>query len=254
MLERTSFELAFLPDAHLDHMTPVSEAWKVAKKFIWTWQPKIIVLGGDFMEMGALSHWLKDKRRLMEGRRYNKDIALANRELDEIQELCPDSQIDFIMGNHEDWLYQYLERHPEMEGTIDLVKDLRFEERGIRFTPLNEVLTIGHMNYIHGWYVNMYHAKRTLQRMGDNVMYGHMHHYQVDSLRLRAKNRWYVGIACGCLCDLNPYYKRNRPNDWTHGLGYVEYREDGTFTPYHINIINGELSYGGETIRVRLLH
>lgn len=245
--EGTAFDLAFLADVHLDHTLPTSDAWTVAKTFILVRQPKVIVLGGDFMEMGALSHWNQNKRKLVEGKRYRKDITLANYELDDLMNRSPNSEFHFMMGNHEDWLYQYLEKYPEVEGMMDLPIDLHLEERGVHFTPLNEVLTIGKMNYIHGWYHNMYHAKKTLQRMGESVMYGHMHTEQTETMRLRAKNEPYKAMSVGCLCDLNPYYKRNKPNDWVHGMGYVEYREDGTFSAYHINIIDGVCSYGGDT-------
>lgn len=259
-LERTAFDLAFLPDVHLDHTLPISSAYLAAKTFILVRQPKVIVLGGDFLEMGALSHWIKNKRKLLEGRRYSKDITLGNYELDDLQNRCPDAEFFYLLGNHEDWLWQYLERHPEMEGEPDgisglnLERDLKIKQRGITVVPLNEVLTIGKMHYIHGWYTTMYHAKKTLQRMGDNVMYGHMHTLQVETLRLRARNEAYISVSCGCLCDLNPYYKRNKPNDWIHGFGYVEYREDGCFTPHHIPIIDGTLSFAGDTISAPRLH
>lgn len=253
-VQGTAYDLAFLADVHLDHTLPLSEAYKVAKTFILVRQPKIIVIGGDFLEMGALSHWMLNKSKLMEGRRYSKDITLANYELDDLMNRCPDSEFHYLLGNHEDWLEQYLERHPEMEGEEDgiggihLARDLKIKERGINLVALNDVLSIGKMHYIHGWYHNMYHAKKTLQRMGDNVMYGHMHTEQVETMRLRAKNVAYKAMAVGCLCDLNPYYKRNRPSDWIHGMGFVEYRENGTFSAYHINIIDGVLSFGGDTI------
>lgn len=240
-----NYTVAFLPDVHLEGTEEPSDAWKVTKKFLLCTQPNEIILGGDFMEMSCLSHWLAKKRMLLEGKRYRKDVDLANREIDDLMKRCPDAKITYLEGNHEDWLLRYLESHPEMEDMIDLQEDLFLEERGIEWVKFNDVYTVGHLNYIHGWYWNQYHARKHLNRMGGNVMYGHVHHYQVESLRMRAKADIYSAIACGCLCDLNPAWKRNRPNDWMHGFGFVEYREDGKFQPHHLCIVDGEISFGG---------
>jgi predicted MPP superfamily phosphohydrolase len=241
------FTVAFLPDVHLEGTEEPSDAWKVAKTFVMYQQPSEIILGGDFLEMSCLSHWLAKKRLLLEGKRYKADVALANKEITDLEKRCPEAKITYLEGNHEDWLTRYIESHPEMQGVIDLQTDLHLAERGIEWVPFNDVYTVGHMNYIHGWYWNIYHARKHLNRMGSNVMYGHVHQYQVESMRLRAKSQIYTAMATGCLCNLNPAWKRNRPNDWMHGFGFVEYRKDGTFQPHHLVVVDGAISFGGKT-------
>ncbi|MBW1996378.1 MAG: metallophosphoesterase [Deltaproteobacteria bacterium] len=240
------YTLAFLADVHLDPSLPPCPAWEGAKKFVKAMQPDWIILGGDFMNMGALSHWDLQKRGLIEGKRYWNEIELAQKELDYLQKHCKKARFVYLEGNHEHWAKQYLERNPEMLGFIDVVKNLCLRERGFEWVEINRVYRVGKMNFLHGWYVNKYHANKTLQVMGDNCMYGHMHDHQATIMRLRASQEQYIAIAVGCLCDLNPHYQRNKPNRWVHGFGWVEYYGDGEFQAHHLFVNNGKVAFGGK--------
>lgn len=90
-------------DVHLTAGEP-HESYKLFKKFAKDFAPDEIVLGGDFMDCEALSHWSKDKRRKIEGKRWRKELDVANRELDYLQKHS--SKITYLAGNHEDWVEQ----------------------------------------------------------------------------------------------------------------------------------------------------
>lgn len=237
-------------DVHLDHKVEASKSYSVVKHFILSVQPTHIILAGDFCSMESLSRWASNKRSgRMEGRRYKQDLLYTEFEIGDLQALSPGSEIIYMEGNHEHWLPQYVEMHPELEGTLSFPDDLKLAEKGIAWVPENDVLSIGKMNYIHGWYHNEFYCKKTLLTMGDNVMCGHKHNPQKYSHRLRAHRRPYACIGVGCLCDLNPHYLRNKPNMWQHGFGFVEYRKSGEFQPHDIAIIDGKITFGGYTWR-----
>jgi len=56
-----------------------------------------------------------------------------------------------------------------------------------------------------------------------------------------------VAMSVGCLSAVNPDYRHNMPTRFQNGLLIIDMHRDGTFTPHHVNIINGRLSYGGFT-------
>jgi predicted phosphodiesterase len=243
--------VAFLPDVHLTGEGRLTKAWKVAKLFVNDYKPSVVILGGDFMEMESLSGWLENQKRQLEDRRYAKELTVANRELDELQNSNPGAKYWFMEGNHEGWVERYLDKNPSMEGHVGLQKDLRLAERKMEFVKENGLLQIGKLYFLHGWYHNMYHAKRHLQELGDNCMYGHVHKPQLFTQELRARRRTHGAWSVGCLCDLNPRWLRNKPNSWQHGFGLVEFRPDGMFQPHLINIIDGKMTFAGETWRAK---
>ena len=250
-MSKVPSSVAFIPDVHLKGDGKMTRAWKVAKRFIADVKPSGIVLGGDFLDMESLSGWLENQRRLLEMRRYSKEMEIANRELDELQNSCPSSKVWYMEGNHEGWVERYLDKHPNMEGTLDLRKDLSLESRKIDWIKENGLLQIGKMFFLHGWVHNTYHAKAHLQLLGDNCMYGHVHKPQLFTQELRAHRRTHGAWSVGCLCDLNPHFMRNKPNSWQHGFGYVEFRPDGMFQAHLINIVEGSMTFAGNTWRVR---
>ena len=232
-----------IPDVHMDATVPLHPAYKVVEKFIKDLRPEVVVALGDFLDMGSLSHWANGKPKLLEGKRYWADVEMARNRLANLRKYC--QTMAFLMGNHEDWVEKFLEVHPSLIGTIDLARDLDLEKMDIAITPVNMVYSIGKLNFIHGWYTNMYHARKHLDDMGDHVFYGHTHDHQSYAKPVRAKRYPYIAMSLGCLCDLNPHYLRNKPARHLHGFGVFEVMGDGTFTPIFIPIIGGRFKYGG---------
>lgn len=246
--DKTAFAAVALFDVHLCPKRPEDPAWTVAKKFIRDIRPQVIVIGGDFLDFNSLAHFNKNKPLLVEGLRYKDECELGFSELEKIRNDLPTTDIIFMEGNHEYRITRYCEENPEHAGGMSITKDMHLPWLGIHeVVPFNEVLKIGKMHFIHGWYYNMYHAKKTLLYFGENIMYGHVHEYQVHQLIMRARERPYQAISCGCLSSTNPDYKRGFPTRFNNGLGLIEYRDNGHFNAYHVNIVDGELSYGGYT-------
>lgn len=240
------YTAAFMADQHLQAGELPHPAWKVAKAFLKEMQPNYVILGGDFGNFQCLSHWDKKRPLLMEGQRYAYDMIVLNRELDELQDVCPRSSFIFMEGNHEAWGIRMVEENPSLLGTVDIQRDLRIDDRSMKWIPNNGVYTLGRMNFLHGWYWNKYHAQRTLAEMGDNAMYGHVHNHQVAIQRIRARRQPHIAMAVGCLCDLNPHFLRNKPNQWLHGFGFVEFVPSGNFQAHHIVVIEGQAIFGGK--------
>ena len=234
-------------DTHLDSSEEAVPAYLVAKKFCADIRPDILVVAGDFLDFNYMSKFTKDAPLLTEGRRYQKDVDMAVEELGEWRRYC--GAMEFLPGNHEERLTRYIERYPMLQGKMGVQEDLQLYGMGIGWTEYNAVLSIGKLNFTHGWYYNKYHAMKHLNDMGDHLFYGHVHDHQVVIKPVRAKRESYIAMSMGCLCSKNPAWKRNRPNEWVNGVGFFEVSTTGNFTPLFIPIIDGELSYGGYTWR-----
>ena len=59
-------------------------ALNCANKIMSDYKPHRIILIGDFMDMTPVSHWMKDKKRPMEGKRLQNDYIGARDLLDTI--------------------------------------------------------------------------------------------------------------------------------------------------------------------------
>lgn len=238
------------PDTHFPEHDPV--ALRAFRKFVEYYKPHGIINLGDFMEMESVSHW---EPRNARPRRLVPEIKAAREELAEIDKALGPQCVykRFLIGNHEDWLEQLLiARVSEVyDGIEELGVGLRIQDLlglkdlGYRIVPLNEILRLGELHYIHGYYTHIHHAKKHLDVFGVNLMYGHVHDVQTYS-GVSVKGIHEAG-SIGCLRILNAPFLKGKPNNWSHALGVVEYRIDGTFTKYVPHIINGRFSFGGKT-------
>lgn len=102
MIER----IVVLPDVHLTE-SGGAQPYVVAKKLIREMKPHEIILLGDFMDCLSVSHWIDDKRQLLENKRYLQECGMANTELDWLQKQC--KEMVYLEGNHENWVVQYKE-------------------------------------------------------------------------------------------------------------------------------------------------
>ena len=246
----TVFKMLVIPDMHIDEHDEY--ALCALLKFVQKYKPHGVINLGDFMEMDAVTHWPAPDAR---PRRLTPQILKARKILTTIDDACgPQCKFKkFLMGNHEDWLNQYLVGNiPEALFELDqLGVDLRFQELlglkdfGYDTIPLNEILKIGeHSHFIHGYYTNKHHAAKHLDVFGVNIYYGHLHDIQHHSTV--SVNGVHEAASLGCLRKLNAPFLRGKPNNWSHAFGIFEYTFDGFYTRYTPVIINGKFSYNGE--------
>lgn len=235
-------KILILPDAHLTNKLP--KAYKLVKRFLCESENfDEIVLLGDFMDISALSHWDKDKKRVIEGKRYEQECTKVNEELDFLQSCA--RKVTYLEGNHENFVERYLDYNPELEGLLEVPNVLSLKARGIDWIPMNDLYKIGKCYFTHGMFANKYHANKHLQTLGCNIVYGHVHRVQQDMINMKMQDT-ITATALGCLCGHRPSYMRNRPANWMNGFGimYVNTRT-GNFNLYPINIINNKFIFEG---------
>ena len=236
------YDIVVVSDAHHEPGVPDNPSYLSVVKFVKDLKPAKLVLIGDFADFLCFSqHHNVNKPLNMEGKRYKATCDLIQSKLEELRPHSDDMY--YVEGNHELWVTRYVERHPEMEGYLDWVRDFKLGDMDITAVPFNEVLTIGKIGFTHGWYINKYHASKHLDMMGDHIFYGHTHDVQAHYRPVRARREPYVAQSIGCLCDRNPSYMRGKPTRWIHGFEYIEVWGDSFFTPHFIPIVGGAFSF-----------
>jgi hypothetical protein len=214
--------------------------WRNFLRFVQDSDPDIFVFGGDNMDMEVMSHWVGNKRQVVEGKRLKKDYAAFNAEvLDPLDEILRDDvERVFHLGNHEDWVRQYIQEHPEMEGMIEIEEHLHLD--GWQILQYGEVSKFGHLHCTHGTYVNLHNAYKTAQVYGRSIMYGHGHTLQTHTLVTPLDSMPYAATQIPCACELNPSYRLNQPNAWTTGFAVFYVQPDGRFNLYPVVVIDGK--------------
>ena len=230
-------QVVILPDVHLEeHEIPTS--YQLTKKLIADIHPDEVLLLGDFIHLSSLSHWIYDKKKLCENRRYLKEIDTANKELDFLQKHS--KRVTYMEGNHEQWVTFYIEFKPEVEGLLELKKLLRLKERGIRWVPINKLYKIGKMYFIHGLYIYKYHAFKHLTSYGCCITYGHTHTAQTAQMNMKMQEP-IMAYGLGCLCDHEPDYRRGKPSNWIDQFAIMYHDTTcGNFNLYPVNITKNQ--------------
>jgi len=237
-------------DAHHD---PEEErfhpAYKAVREFCLDIKPDCIMVMGDWGTFDSLSNWNKQKPLIAEGKRYQDDVEACLDELYFLKNRLHKTEFRFVKGNHEERAKWYVQKNPEMEGFIDIDRDLMLNDLCESITGFEDHITIGELTWTHGWYWNKYHANMTMQEFVGNVVYGHVHHFQSDSKNKHFKKKEMIVQSIGCLTDRYPEWKGKKPTRHQNGFAVCEYRSNGNFTLHPIPIIDGEFSYGGYTWR-----
>jgi predicted MPP superfamily phosphohydrolase len=224
------------------------QLWKNILKLAKDLKPDYFVFGGDNMDMKELSHWVhaKGDMRTLEGRRIKAEYTQFQEGV--LDPLCAilkkPCEKHFLLGNHEDWAEQAIDRNPQGEGYWEVENNLKLKDWTVY--PLNRVCSIGKMHFIHGTYTNDAHAKKHVTNYESNIFYGHVHDHQIYTKVTPLNNEAHIGMSIPCACTLNPDYMRNKPNKWVNGLLVFTVFPDGNFTAHPIISNKGKFEYSGK--------
>ena len=173
----------------LHHPYHNKRLWTNILRFCEDFEPDAFVFGGDNLDLEVVSHWVGNRRRKVEGKRLKKDYLRFNNEvlspLDDI--LSDDAERIFLLGNHEDWVEQYIDEHPEVEGFFEVRNNLDIGKWDVY--EYGEVAKIGKLHFIHGTYITIHNAMKTAQVYGRNIVYGHGHCFDKDT-ELLTRRGW----------------------------------------------------------------
>jgi hypothetical protein len=238
-------------------------------EFAKDFKPDVWIEGGDDLDCGPVSHWLKDKKRSTEGLRMRRDIdeynaqvlqpideIMGNRELPDWarrKRIVKGGRKKKLRGNHEAWIDQLVDREPGLEGLLDLPALLNFESRGWEYFDSGDVVDIGKISFTHGDTIpggGENFAKAAVMAFGKSVRVGHHHTHQVFTKHSPVDaTDVHSGVGVPALCHKAPSYGKKTPNKWALGFNYGYVFEDGTFNDYVPIISNGRVAINGKVYR-----
>ena len=202
-------------------------------------QPDVIALNGDILDLYDLSRYTKDPTS---GVNVQGEINyIVNAIFKPLRAAAPNAQIDFIEGNHELRLINYLrDRAPGLAGLEDLefgklfklddheinmVSRKAFRKTVIKSRTRHENFVVYGDNALlvtHGTATGSSPAKAELDRWGVSGISGHLHKPSsfTGGSGLTGIKTWNV-LGCMARTELSREYMES-PDKWLNGFGYAE--------------------------------
>lgn len=231
------------------HKVPLHDykAVAAALDFVRDFKPDALILGGDALDCGAISHHNYNKPGRTEGLRLFADAKLFRSEVLDVLEKYA-KELVYITGNHEAWLNDLMERDPGLEEILDLKELLKLNDRW-KIIPQGGYYHLGKLTFIHGDQLrsNEYCAKYAVLAYQRNIRFGHFHTYQAFTMTSACDtDMGRTGVAVPCLCRKDPSYGNSAPNKWVQGFNYGYLWDNGNFNDYCPIIVNGKFMANGK--------
>jgi len=203
-------------DHHAQYYDPFS--WFVFQDTCERIQPEICVMGGDTLDCYSISSYNTDPNRLLSFQTELDHVSFKM--LKPLRESCPNSQIDFFLGNHEWRLWKILVS--QMSGalagldSLQIPSLLRFDDYEINLVAKPSIIapTLKRMKnhkiyggcyaITHGTNTSKNHAMGELAKFNMSGSSGHTHHHQEQGRTIMGDNgkqttmRW---ISSGCMAS-----------------------------------------------------
>ena len=222
------------------------KAIQCALKVVKAVKPDVLIYGGDMMDCGPVSRHLEGRHgRNTEGLRLADDFLLARTLI--VDPVRSVKRKVYLTGNHEAWIEQWIDKHPEMEGLVSLDAGLGLQDWEL--IPQGGVWKLGKLHFTHGdIFKGTNPAKYAVESFERNVRFGHFHRYSAHTKISAIDNEDVkTGVSVPCLARRDPAYGRSAPNGHTHGflIGHVD-EETGNFWDSVVHIIDGRCVVNGK--------
>lgn len=246
-------KFVFLTDLHWGYEVgrkPIHnlKALNAAMSFVEDFAPDVLILGGDMLDCGMLSHWREGDKRNIEGLRIMSDAKELNKHIERLA--AASGKTIYIVGNHEDWLDQLENKYPGLDGLLkvdQLMPALKGEN--VTVIPRGGSYRIGKLWFIHGDQLSggEFIAKKAVEAYGRNIRFGHFHTAQTfTKFSALDANDVKTGVAVPGLCKRNPLYGKGSPNRWTTGFQWGYVYPNGHFNDYTTLIVDGKFVANGK--------
>jgi metallophosphoesterase superfamily enzyme len=234
------------------HKVPLHDekALSVAVQFIKDFKPDHVVLGGDILDCGSVSHHRKGVAGQVEGLRLLAEAKECHAQVIAPIEALKPKSLTYIVGNHEDWLSDVVDEMPSLEGIVDIGALLKLDKWKV--VPQGGAHKLGKLTFIHGDQIKggANPANYAVTAYERNVRFGHFHTYQVATKTTPVDANGHTGVAVPCLSKKGHRYGQGAPNKWMQGFnwGYIG-GPDGCFNDYVTVIVNGKATINGKLYR-----
>jgi hypothetical protein len=228
------------------------KAISVAMQFIKDFKPDHVILGGDALDCGSVSHHRRGVVGQLESLRLLAEAKELRAAVIEPLEKQIKGRLVYHIGNHEDWLSDLVDELPALEGIVDISSLLKLDEDRWEVIPQGKASRLGKLTFIHGDTVKggQNPALAAVTNYERNIRFGHFHTFQMATKTTPVDQNGHTGIAVPCLSKKGHRYGLGAPNKWMQGFlwGYVGGPE-GIFNDYVTVIVNGKALINGKVYR-----
>lgn len=223
------------------------KALSVAMQFIKDFKPDHVVLGGDILDCGSVSHHNEKKAGKVEGLRILAEAKELREKVLEPLEKQVKGRLIYHIGNHEQWLEDLIEKSPSLDGIVNAEALLGLDRWEVY--EQGSVSKLGKLRFVHGDNITggQHCANAGVIAYEANVRFGHFHTFQVATKTTPIEANGHTGIAVPCLCKKGPSYGKKAPNKWMQGFlwGFIGGPEN-SFNDYVTVIVNGKALINGK--------
>ena len=177
-------------------------------------KPEAIVLNGDVLDMFMLSKFTKG-----EGRNPLEEITMCRELLASVRNACPNAEIYYVIGNHENRLEKYvLTKAPELASLIEdvfsIIKTEDFKIRGCASLTIND-------NFVckHGTLLGNKSGLSAIKEMENAYMSGATGHCFSEDVEVITPSGWkrvidvQLGELVGTYNKQTKEFEYNKVND-----------------------------------------
>ena len=200
-------------------------------------QPDYLVLCGDILDCYSISKFTKKPDRV---KNLQTEINIFYKLMRNLIKHIPNTEIHYVLGNHEDRLETLILNNPGLFG-LDVLEPqnlFRLNDLGIHYHKTK--VKINDYIYYHGDAARKdasYSAKAEFidHKMNDGIS-GHTH--RLGSYYTTYEQKVNTWIENGCLCTIQPDYLRDPDKaNWQQGFSVI-YSYNGVNQPQQILINN----------------
>lgn len=212
-----------------------NKAVEAFKSYCKEIQPSAIVLNGDVLDFYKLSRFVKG-----EGRNPYEEISECQELLKSLKEACPNSEIYYVIGNHETRLETYvLNNAPHLASLVEDVFTI-IKTKDIGVIGCSEVLINDNFICTHGKLLGSKAGMSAMKEIEKHYMSGASGHtHRLAKFLTRKARRKFVWLETGCLCDLNPEYVQDP--DWQQGFAVIQFENGKLKRAEVVEIEDGEV-------------
>lgn len=254
-----------IPDGHVEPNQDLTR-FTLAGRMLVDRQPNHVIFLGDFGSFNSLNHWNHGRPRQMEGERYQADIDACKAALELFfapleeynlkQKRTKGRQYHptctFIEGNHEYWITKQVDAYPQMEGFLDLQKNLGLDKWFQNFVPYKQGIEIDGVTYTHAPLnragqplSGMHITHKASMRYKNSAVFGHYHRWESFSDRYCDSDVSRRFLSAGCFFGEVPGYIAGttaNPAEWS-GLTLIKTVPGDVFETEQVSIKTLEQLY-----------
>ena len=217
-------------------------ATNAALAFTKDFNPEIRIIAGDLWDFSAIRKGASEDERAISMREdFDAGASFAD------SFFLGGKENTLMLGNHDVRAYDLAESADAVKADLGhrMVKDIEYVAKRnkaslIPYDSRLGVVSIGHLNVVHGYHTGS-SACASHSRIYGNVVFGHCH--SIEAFSTPGLNPQ-EARCIGCLCDLNPGYANRKTGKlrWSHGWVYGWVEDDGTYSIFQVRGINGKFT------------